>query len=164
MSEDEVVTRDILLNDEVKLVVQVADAKNLARGLQISIQLAEMGLPFILVLNMWDEAGIRGLDINAKKLAGTIGTTVIPAVGVERKGIKELRDALSDKRFSPLSMTYGRIIEEGIRKLEALLHESKISGLVNMWLLQSLMKLRASAGMFSTGFMNLRGMLLIRQG
>lgn len=128
MSEDEVVTRDILLNDELKLVVQVADAKNLARGLQISIQLAEMGLPFILVLNMWDEAGNRGLDINAKKLSGIIGTAVIPAVGVERKGVKELREALSEKRFSPLDMTYGRIIEEGIRRFEPLLPESKISG------------------------------------
>lgn len=128
MSEDEVVTRDILLNDEVKLVVQVADAKNLARGLQISLQLAEMGLPFILVLNMWDEAGTRGLDIDAKKLSGAIGTTVIPAVGVERKGLKELRESLSDRRFSSLNITYGRIIEEGIGKLEALLPESKISG------------------------------------
>lgn len=128
MSEDEVVTRDILLNDELRLVVQVADAKNLGRGLQISIQLAEMGLPFILVLNMWDEAGNRGLDINAQKLAGTIGTSVIPAVGVERKGLKELRESLSEKRFSTLNITYGRIIEEGIRRLEALLPESNISG------------------------------------
>ncbi len=128
MSEDEVVTRDILLNDEVKLVVQVADAKNLARGLQISLQLSEMGLPFILVLNMWDEAGNRGLDIDAKKLSGAIGTTVIPAVGVERKGLKELRESLSGRRFSSLNMTYGRIIEEGIGKLVALLPESKISG------------------------------------
>lgn len=128
MSEDEVVTRDILLNDEVKLVVQVADTKNLGRGLQMSIQLAEMGLPFILVLNMWDEAGNRGLDINARKLAGAIGTTVIPAVGVEKKGIKELRESLSDKKFSSLNITYGKMIEEGISKIEALLPESKISG------------------------------------
>ncbi|MCC6545250.1 MAG: ferrous iron transport protein B [Nitrospirae bacterium] len=128
MSEDEVVTRDILLNDEVRLVVQVADAKNLGRGLQISIQLAEMGLPFILVLNMWDEAGNRGLDINTQKLAGIVGTTVIPTVGVERKGIKELRDSLSDRKFSSLGITYGRIIEGGIKRLEALLPQTKISG------------------------------------
>ncbi len=127
MSEDEVVTRDILLNDEIKLVIQVADSKNLNRGLQISIQLAEMGVPYVLVLNMWDEAGNRGLNINAKKLAGVIGTTVIPAVGVEKKGIREIRESLSDERYSKLDITYGRIIEDSLKKLEVLLPDSRIS-------------------------------------
>lgn len=127
MSEDEVVTRDILLNEALKLVVQVADAKNLVRGLQISLQLAEMGLPFLLVLNMWDEASSRGIDVNVKKLSEAIGITVIPAIGVQRKGIKELREALTEKRHSPIGISYGNLIEDGIKKLEAILPESKIS-------------------------------------
>ena len=127
MSEDEVVTRDILLNEAIKLVIQVADTKNLGRGLQISLQLAEMGLPFMLVLNMWDEANSRGIDINVKKLSDAIGITVIPTIGVQRKGIKELRESLAEERYSSLSISYGKLIEDGIKKLEAILPQSRIS-------------------------------------
>lgn len=129
MSEDEVVTRDILLSENISLVVQVADTKNLNRGLLISLQLAEMGLPFFLVLNMWDEAKSRGIDVNLETLSDTIGATVIPAVGVEKKGLKEIRDALSEKKYPSLNINYGVIIEEAIKKLEPLLPESNISNI-----------------------------------
>ena len=52
MSEDERVTRDILLSEKADRVIQGADTKNLRRSLLISIQLAEMGLPFSLPLNI----------------------------------------------------------------------------------------------------------------
>lgn len=127
MSEDEVVTRDILLNENIRVVLQVADAKNLNRGLLISVQLAEMGLPFVLVLNMFDEAKSRGIDVDIKQLADIIGTTVIPTVGVERKGLKELRDALSEKKYPSVNINYGGVIEEGIKEIESLLPDCNIS-------------------------------------
>ncbi|MBI5407265.1 MAG: ferrous iron transport protein B [Nitrospirae bacterium] len=127
MSEDEVVTRDILINEPVKQIVQVVDAKNLSRGLVISIQLVEMGLPFVLVLNMWDEANSRGINIDVEKLAAAIGTTVIPTVGVERKGLKELREALYKRSFPSIAINYGGAIENGIKRLESLLPEVNIS-------------------------------------
>lgn len=127
MSEDEVVTRDILLKESIHIVVHVVDAKNLRRGLLISMQLAEMGLPFVLVLNMWDEANSRGINIDVKKLAASVGTAVIPTIGVERKGLKELREALTERTHSSLYMVYGRVIEDGIKKLETLLPETRIS-------------------------------------
>ncbi|OGW13144.1 MAG: hypothetical protein A2035_08010 [Nitrospirae bacterium GWA2_42_11] len=127
MSEDEVVTRDILLNESIKLVVQVLDSKNLSRGLPITIQLAEMGLPFILVLNMWDEANSRGINIDVKRLASAMGTFIIPTIAVERKGLKELRDALSEKKYPSILINYGTVIEEGIKEIENILPESNIS-------------------------------------
>ena len=71
-SEDERVTRDILLAG-VDCVVQVADAKNLSRALVVSLQLAEAGLPFMLVLNMMDEAADRGMRIDTAALVGGVG-------------------------------------------------------------------------------------------
>src|SRR4030067_217883 len=56
MSEDEKVTRDILLKEPQSYLIQVIDTKNIRRGLLISLQLFEMGLPFIVLLNMWEEA------------------------------------------------------------------------------------------------------------
>lgn len=127
MSEDEIVTRDILLNEPVRLIVQVIDAKNLNRGLLISIQLAEMGLPFVIVLNMWDEANSRGIDINVEKIASTLGATVIPTVGVERKGLKELRESLSHRIHPSISVNYGSVIEDGVKRLEPILPETALS-------------------------------------
>ncbi|MBI5038822.1 MAG: ferrous iron transport protein B [Nitrospirae bacterium] len=135
MSEDEVVTRDILINEPAKQIIQVVDAKNLSRGLVISIQLAEMGLPFVLVLNMWDEANSRGINIDVEKLAAAIGTMVIPTVGVERKGIKELREALYKRTFPSIAINYGEAIEAGIRRLEPLLPEVKSKRAISLMLL-----------------------------
>src|SRR5512147_946438 len=59
MSEDEKVTRDILLKEEESHLIQVMDTKNIRRGLLISLQLMEMGLSFLVLLNMWDEAKDR---------------------------------------------------------------------------------------------------------
>jgi len=75
-SEDERVTRDVLLTEDVESILLVADAKNLRRGLLIAISLAEMGLPFGFALNMMDEALARGIKIDRSGLAGEIGVPV----------------------------------------------------------------------------------------
>ncbi len=55
-SEDEQVTERVLLDEPLKAVLQVGDGKNLRRTLLLTVQLAEMGLPLVLALNMMDEA------------------------------------------------------------------------------------------------------------
>ena len=60
-TEDEQVTARVLLDKELRAIVQVGDAKNACRTLLLTIQLAEMGVPLILALNMLDEASALGL-------------------------------------------------------------------------------------------------------
>ena len=60
MSEDEAVTRDSAVTEPHDALVQVGDAKNLTRTLLLTLQLAELGSPFFLDLNMLDEARARG--------------------------------------------------------------------------------------------------------
>jgi ferrous iron transport protein B len=95
LSEDEKVTRDLLAHGGAELVVQVADARNLRRTLTLTSQLADFGLPMILVLNMIDEARARGVDVDAAGLAEELGIPVIEAVAPEGRGMSELRDALA---------------------------------------------------------------------
>src|SRR3989337_3343783 len=66
MSEDERVTRDILMTDEAASALQAMDSKNLRRSLLLNLQLIEMGLPITLALNMYDEAGERGIKIDTE--------------------------------------------------------------------------------------------------
>ena len=69
-SDDERVTRDVLLSGDAHQVVAVGDAKNLERTVLLALQLCETGVPFVLCLNMMDEAAARGIEIDAALLAG----------------------------------------------------------------------------------------------
>jgi ferrous iron transport protein B len=95
VSEDEKVTRDLILGGGAELIVQVADARNLRRALMLTSQIAEFRLPMILVLNMIDEAHARGVDVDAEGLSAELGIPVIEAVAPEGRGFAELRDALA---------------------------------------------------------------------
>ncbi len=123
LSLDELVTRDILLNERDYVVVQVMDARNLTRGLRITAELAELDVPVTVALNMVDEALREGIHISTEKLGDLLGVPVVPTVAVERRGISELFQAI--RRPSPprLRVDYGPAVEEAIAELTALLPE-----------------------------------------
>jgi len=121
MSEDEQVTRDILMKERDYVVLQVCDAKNLRRGLLLTAQLAEAGVPFALALNMADEAASRGFHIDAARLADELGVDVVPTVAVERKGLPQLTARLGDARRSRFTPRYDDAIEAALAEVEPLL-------------------------------------------
>jgi ferrous iron transport protein B len=127
MSEDEKVTRDMLLSDRADVIVQVADTKNLRRGLLITLQLAEMGVPFILDLNMDDEARSRGIVINQETLSKILGVEVVKTVAIRRSGIDKLLKGIQHPRPSGIEVRYDDAIEGGIRDIAVLLPEANIS-------------------------------------
>ena len=128
MSEDERVTRDILLTERPYAVVQVADSKNLRRTLMITLQLAEMDLPLVLDLNMEDEAMDRGIIIDKQKLSEILGVRVIGTVAPRRKGLKELKESIVQPSVPVIKVDYGEAIEDYIKRIEELLPAAGISG------------------------------------
>src|SRR5687768_13220840 len=92
-SEDERVTRDVLLAQPDADVLQVGDIKNLRRTLLLSLQLAEYGVRFSLCLNMADEAKERGITVDVDQLEQILGVSVIPTSAVRRTGFEKLRRA-----------------------------------------------------------------------
>ncbi len=123
MSEDERVTRDILLEDGDLKVIQVCDAKNLRRGLLITVQLAEMEIPVVLVLNMADEAKERGISIDHQGLSKLLGIPVLSTVATRRKGLDGLVRSLGKDQVPKLHLTYSPEFEERIEAIEKLLPE-----------------------------------------
>lgn len=95
-SDDERVTADYLHvnHEEIGAVVQIADAKNLRRALLLTVQLAELGFPLVLVLNMMDEAHTHGVHIDTARLSDKLGVDVIRTVAVRGEGIDSLLAAL----------------------------------------------------------------------
>lgn len=121
-SLDEKVARDILLATSVEVAVQVADAKNLRRALSLTVQLAEMELPGVLVLNMMDEAKRRGIRISARALAERLGIPVVETVAVEGKGLRDLYDTLgASRRCAQVKAEYPEELERAIAEIGALL-------------------------------------------
>ena len=121
MSEDEQVTRDILLTERGYVALQVCDAKNLRRGLLLSAQLAEAELPFVLALNMADEAASRGITIDAAKLSGELGVDVVPTVAIQRRGLATVQAQLGKARVSSFRPRYDVPIEAAIGEVEPLM-------------------------------------------
>jgi ferrous iron transport protein B len=111
-SEDERVTRDLLLEAKPDVIVQVADAKNIRRTLLLTTQLAEFGAPLVLALNLMDEARSRGIEIDVEGLSQLFGVPVVSAVAVEGEGLYTLfktichaaapRDPLAEERCAIL--------------------------------------------------------------
>jgi len=127
MSEDERVTRDILLKERPSLVIQVADSKNLKRTLVLTLQIAEMGIPMVLDLNMDDEARDKGIIINVQKLCEILNVEVVTTIAPQRKGFKELKNSLLSPSVAKVEMRYAPVVEEYIERLSSLLPEGAIS-------------------------------------
>ena len=127
MSEDEKVTRDILLKEKPETVVLVADAKNLKRALMLLIQLSEMELPCILDLNMEDEAKTRGIEIEYQKLSALLNIEVIGTIAPQRKGIQKLRESILEPSLPSIKTDYKPIIEGYGAKIAEILPQANIS-------------------------------------
>lgn len=126
-SEDERITRDILLDKKHEGVIQVVDTKNLRRGLFITLQLAEAGIPIILVLNIYDEATERGLSIDRKRLENILGIKIIPMIATERMGLTDMKRNIENFCRPSVLANFDEKIENAIRELSFCLPETHIS-------------------------------------
>lgn len=96
ITEEEAVSRRLLLNEHPETVVHVVDAKNLPRMLPLTLQLIEAGLPVILVLNMMDEAKKLGIEVNVTSLQKRLGIPVVSAVFVKGEGVEQLKRMIKE--------------------------------------------------------------------
>jgi len=84
--------------EEGTLVINIVDATNLERNLNLTLQLLKRDIPVIVALNLWDETRHTGISINVEKLQGMLGVPVVPTVAVTGEGIKRLVDRLREAR------------------------------------------------------------------
>jgi ferrous iron transport protein B len=89
-SEDEKVTRDIILASRPDLIIQIGDAKNLRRTLFLTLQLAEFGIPMILNLNMIDDCRSRGIEIDTAGITEWLGIPINTTIATMGVGIHQL--------------------------------------------------------------------------
>ncbi len=126
ITEEERVSRDLLLGEKVEIVLHVVDAKNLERMLGLTLQLLEAGLPVILVVNIMDEAERLGLHFDLKLLEERLGIPVVGTVSTTGKGLSLLRRVIAayvdgDRPGSHLQVDYGDAVERAAARVEGLL-------------------------------------------
>lgn len=157
-SEDERITRDILLKED-GVVIQVADAKNIERALHITLGLIEMDVPFMLVLNMMDEADERGIKIDAKKLEERLGIPVIETIATSRQGLDKIKTRLKEitsQKSKPQPKYLQGELEQAVKEIEAIVGEETSSNraMANMILTGDIAVMPRLQGVVSEGSLN----------
>ncbi len=125
-SPEEVIARDYILSDEPDVIVDVVDATNLERNLNLTIQILEMTDRVVVALNLVDEAAKTGIETDVDALSKALGVQVVPTVGVSGEGMEDLVRAVAsvaDRRTEtdPVRLDYGRVIERAVVILERML-------------------------------------------
>ena len=91
-SNEEIVTRDFLMNQRPDGIINIVDATNIERNLYLTMQLMELEIPMVLALNMMDEVRSNGGSVRINQLEEILGIPVIPISASRNEGIDELID------------------------------------------------------------------------
>ena len=98
-TQEEIVSRDFILNEKPDGIINIVDATNIERNLYLTLQLLELRVPMVLALNMMDEVRANGGAIDVKKMSAALGIPVVPITAAKGEGVSELlNQALSVAR------------------------------------------------------------------
>lgn len=102
-SNEEIVTRDFLLESKPDGIINIIDGTNIERNMYLTMQIMELGIPMVLALNMMDEIEKNGGTIRVNELEAELGIPVVPISAAKNQGVDELVDhALHVARFYEL--------------------------------------------------------------
>lgn len=89
-SSEEIVSRNFVLNEKPKAIINIVDATNIERNLYLTMQLLEMNIPMVVALNMMDEVRGNGGYIDINRMESMLGVPVIPISAAKDEGVDEL--------------------------------------------------------------------------
>lgn len=93
-TQEEIVSRDFILEGKPDGIINIVDATNIERNLYLTLQLLELNLPMVVALNMMDEVRANGGTVDVKKLSESLGVPVIPISAAKNEGVSELSDKM----------------------------------------------------------------------
>lgn len=91
-TQEEIVSRDFILNQKPDGIINIVDATNIERNLYLTLQLLELKVPMVLALNMMDEVRENGGTIDIQKMSEALGIPVVPICAARGEGVSELID------------------------------------------------------------------------
>lgn len=141
-SDDEIVARNFLINDNPDMVIHVVDAANLERNLYLFTQISELEVPVMIALNMIDILKANGKTADEKEMSSLLGVPVVPTIGNKQVGIENILETIIGnynneefKNQQRAKVDYGDDIKTETDKLEALIaKEQSLSVYPKAWL------------------------------
>ena len=91
-TQEEIVSRNFILNQKPDGIINIVDATNIERNLYLTLQLLELRIPTVVALNMMDEVRANGGTVDIKGLSKALGVPVVPIVAAKGEGVSELID------------------------------------------------------------------------
>ncbi len=95
-TQEEIVSRDFIINQKPDCIINIIDATNIERNLYLTLQLLELRVPTVIALNMMDEVYANGGTVDVRQLSRLIGVPVVPISAVKGEGVSELIDRVVD--------------------------------------------------------------------
>ena len=102
-TQEEIVSRDYILNQKPDGIINIVDATNIERNLYLTLQLLELRVPMVLALNMMDEVRANGGAVDVQRMSRELGIPVVPISAAKGEGVSELVD-------QALSVARGRVL------------------------------------------------------
>ena len=112
-TQEEIVSRDYILNQKPDGIINIVDATNIERNLYLTLQLLELRVPMVLALNMMDEVRANGGAVDVQRMSRELGIPVVPISAAKGEGVSELVDqalAAARGRVLPLAAARGRVL------------------------------------------------------
>ena len=95
-TQEEIVSRNFIINQKPDCIINIIDATNIERNLYLTLQLLELRVPTVIALNMMDEVYANGGTVDVQQLSRLIGVPVVPISAVKGEGVSELIDRVVD--------------------------------------------------------------------
>lgn len=95
-SNEEILTRDFILNNKPDAIINIVDAMNIERNLYLTLQLLELRIPTVIAINMMDEIRANNASVNIELLSELLGVAVVPISAIKEEGISELTQVVEN--------------------------------------------------------------------
>ena len=115
---EEVVARNVLLNEEIDVIINIVDASNLERNLYLTTQLLELDIPVVIALNMMDIVNKNGDKIDIKALQKRLGCLVVQISALKQEGLDDLLKALKLAAKPKKTYNFTADVEKAIREVQ----------------------------------------------
>ena len=129
-TSEEIISRDFIVDGGADAVINIVDATNIERNLYLSLQIAELGKPMIIALNMMDEVRAEGDYINPEGLEEALGIPVVPISAKKNEGIDKLiRRAIEvakSKQAPPIKDICEGFLHESLHSIQSLVESKAI--------------------------------------
>lgn len=124
-SNEEIISRDFIIDENPDVVIDIVDATNLERNLYLTTQVIELGVPVVVALNMMDVVRAKGEELSAAALSKQLGCPVVEISAMRKEGIEDLKKAVMDvasgsKKVTKSNFSYSEDVTNALADIKEL--------------------------------------------